>query len=174
MPIIFFNIGWMASYQGVTRLDRITGNFAHIKAHGTGDEQYNFKPLDGYLYGYVPIKWDEETHEPTAINLERLGTNPGAKSIRNLTVVYFSRSKMAQEAYEECRPRKKLGRLAAVRLPGAASNFARRLPGSAICAKRRPAEGEKPPSEPLPAIHLARSAAAEPQVRRAQAPPRWD
>lgn len=90
MPMIFFNIGWMLRYQGVSEADKIEGNHEFIKENQSGHEQFNFMPLDGMLYGYAPTKW--HGLKPEGINLERLGAPKDSEYLDGVTVVYFARN----------------------------------------------------------------------------------
>ncbi len=91
-PMIFFNIGWMINYRGQTEEDRLQGDFKYIQKHGIGDEQCNFLPTDGWLYGYAPVKWNEDTDEPTSINIDRIGANPTDDHLAGADVIFFSRN----------------------------------------------------------------------------------
>lgn len=98
-PMIFFNIGWMINYRGQTEADRLQGDFKYIQKHGTGYEQCNFLPTEGWLYGYAPVKWNEATDEPTSINIDRIGANPVDDYLEGTDVVFFSRNPEDGHAY---------------------------------------------------------------------------
>jgi len=53
--MVFLNIGWMEHYEGLPpeSKDYIEGGGEFVKEKGWGHEIYNFKPLDGYMYGFV-------------------------------------------------------------------------------------------------------------------------
>jgi hypothetical protein len=54
MNIVFFNIGWMESYQGITPDDSTTeGGGKWVDEHTWGHELFNFKEYNGYFYGFV-------------------------------------------------------------------------------------------------------------------------
>lgn len=98
IPMIFFNIGWMVNYQGITENDQITGNFAHIEKNESGDEQYNFLPINGYLYGYVSIP-GMDSEASNTIHLEKIGSAKDAQFLKGVTVIFFSRNPHTKVAY---------------------------------------------------------------------------
>ena len=51
--MVFFHIGWMERYCGLTEGDRILGGGRFVEDEGWGYEIFNFKPYKGHLYGYV-------------------------------------------------------------------------------------------------------------------------
>jgi hypothetical protein len=51
--IIVFHTAWMAKYNG-DRASLSAGGFKFAIEHGYGHEMYNYRNVDGYLYGYVP------------------------------------------------------------------------------------------------------------------------
>ena len=53
--MIFFNGGWMSSYDGIGT-DEIVHGGAYIEKHGFGGEVYNFRNSGGKNYGYVMTK----------------------------------------------------------------------------------------------------------------------
>lgn len=53
--MIFFNGGWMSSYDGIGT-DEIVHGGAYIDKHGFGGEVYNFRNSGGNNYGYVMTK----------------------------------------------------------------------------------------------------------------------
>lgn len=97
MAIIFFNIGWMLQYRGINESDRLESNFKYPRITGTGHEEFIFLPIDGYLYGYVPINWDDQRQG--SIRLERLGGEKGCVSLSGVTVVFFSLRPQNKFAY---------------------------------------------------------------------------
>ncbi|WP_165177652.1 DUF3883 domain-containing protein [Desulfovibrio sp. ZJ369] len=98
-PMIFFNIGWMVNYRGQTEADRLRGDFKYIQKNGTGHEQYNFLPTGGWLFGYAPAKWNEDTDESTRINIDRIGANPADDHLEGTDVIFFSRNPDDGNAY---------------------------------------------------------------------------
>jgi len=75
--MIFFNVGWMDKYDG---LAKIRGGGAYVKKHGFGHERLNFKPYDGFVYGFVQVK--------AGIHIERLGAGKADSSIDDVLVVW--------------------------------------------------------------------------------------
>lgn len=82
-PIIFVNIGWMERYEGISEDDEISGGFGYFREHKFGHEAWNFAPLRGRLYGYVP--------RSQRINLERLGAGSRDAEVGGVTVVWIAR-----------------------------------------------------------------------------------
>lgn len=99
VPMIFFNIGWMIHYRGETDGDSLKGDFKHIQENKIGHEQWNFLPIDGLLYGFVPIKWNRDTHESTNINIDRIGAKPTDEYLKGVDVIFFSRNPEDGNAY---------------------------------------------------------------------------
>lgn len=81
-PMLFCNTGWMRKYQGLTK-DPITGGGAYVQEHGYGHEIFNFKPSNGFLYGFVQTK--------SGIDVERIGAPKNADAIDNVLVVWVAR-----------------------------------------------------------------------------------
>jgi len=53
-PLVFFNIGWMKKYRGLTPTDKITSGGSYVVRHGRGGEVVNFFPHNkGYYLGFV-------------------------------------------------------------------------------------------------------------------------
>ncbi|WP_217355323.1 HNH endonuclease [Aphanizomenon sp. UHCC 0183] len=50
---VFFNIGWMKHYQGITTDDDIEGGGEFIDDNKYGHEIFNFQAFNDYMYGYV-------------------------------------------------------------------------------------------------------------------------
>jgi len=83
--IIFFNIGWMERYQGLKNAnDRITGGGSYVAKKGFGWEIFNYKPFQGYLYGYV-----EGPKFKSRININRLGASQD--SIDHVLVIWTAK-----------------------------------------------------------------------------------
>lgn len=76
-PIVFFNIGWMDKYDGP---GKIQGGGAYVKKHGFGHEILNFKPYNGFMYGFVQVR--------TGIHIERLGAAKEDGSLDDVLVVW--------------------------------------------------------------------------------------
>lgn len=88
--IVFFNIGWMDFYKGLSN-DKIKGGGKHIDKVGWGYELFNFKPFQNHLYGYVQPKIDKKYGNPSTINIEKLGALKRDQSIKNITVIWTAR-----------------------------------------------------------------------------------
>lgn len=95
-PIVFVNIAWMKRYQGENPGDMLhPGNFGYFRSKGSkkldGHEQWNFKPLDGYVYGYAPLQAEK------GVNLRRLGAPAGAEELSGVLVVFMARDSGAKQ-----------------------------------------------------------------------------
>lgn len=77
--MIFFNVAWMHSYQGLQG-DSARGGGKHIEEYGWGGEIFNFKPYRGNVYGYVQPK--------STIKIEKLGALSTDNAISGITVVW--------------------------------------------------------------------------------------
>lgn len=82
-PVLFVNIGWMKRYAG-TRGDRTLGGFGYLKDHAVGHEAWNFAPLRGSMFGYIP--------RSLKVNLRKLGGSTGDTEVHGVTVVWIARS----------------------------------------------------------------------------------
>jgi len=82
-PIVFVNVGWMERYEGISDKDPITGGFGYFRQHAFGHEAWNFAPLRGRVYGYVP--------RSQRINLRKLGARSGESEVNGVTVVWIAR-----------------------------------------------------------------------------------
>jgi hypothetical protein len=78
--LMICRMGWMDSYPGITKIDRIKSTVGYIKEHGWGDEIYNFLRGRDRVFGFVQVKGSN--------NLLRLGGAPGAESVAGVTVVW--------------------------------------------------------------------------------------
>lgn len=83
-PMIFFNVGWMKRYDGITDDDRPQGGGAWVGEHGWDHAMMNFRPVEGWYYGYGETRG--------AVNMERLGRDPSTNSLEGVTVVWVSTS----------------------------------------------------------------------------------
>ncbi|WP_435694247.1 DUF3883 domain-containing protein [Uruburuella suis] len=72
MKVLFCNIGWMEKYQGDSDSDRIKGGGAYVTKNETGFEIYNFKNINGMVYGYVQPPGSGEDYFNAEIKIERL------------------------------------------------------------------------------------------------------
>jgi hypothetical protein len=69
-------------YYDATPGDEASGGGAFIDEQGYGYEVFNFKAVNRSYYGYVEVAG--------GIALERLGAEPGAKSVSNVTAVFVA------------------------------------------------------------------------------------
>lgn len=84
--IVFFNTAWMDFYDGIQGRDlEIHGGGAYVEEHGYGYEIYNFREINGKVYGYAQSGGNN--------HLERLGAKKDADSISNVLVVFTARHK---------------------------------------------------------------------------------
>lgn len=90
-PLVFINIGWMVNYAGPAQNDPTIGNFGHLKTHSIGHEAWNFRPLRGRVYGYIPRN--------ARIQLERLGSPRAAPSVEGVTAVWIARNPRNRRTY---------------------------------------------------------------------------
>jgi hypothetical protein len=88
--IVLINVGWMVRYRGLTN-DPTLGGFGWLKAHDYGHEAWNFLPVRGRLYGYVP--------RSAQIRLTRLGAGSRDEKIAGVTVVWIARSPRTGETF---------------------------------------------------------------------------
>jgi hypothetical protein len=85
-PMIFLNVSWMGTYQGLSH-DTISGGFGYVARHGYGSEIFNFKSYKGNNYGFVRAPHN-------SIRLEKLGAAKGAPAVRGVLVVWVARSRI--------------------------------------------------------------------------------
>jgi hypothetical protein len=83
-PLLFVNVGWMIDYGGVSKDDPTLGGHGYLKNNALGHESWNFAPLRGNVFGYVPGS--------ARINLKNLGGDSSTDSCSNVTVVWLARS----------------------------------------------------------------------------------
>lgn len=83
-PIVFVNIGWMVKYNGVSSNDPTLGGHGYLKNNKLGHESWNFAPLRGHVYGYVPGS--------ASFNLKKLGATSSVDHVDNVTVVWIARN----------------------------------------------------------------------------------
>ena len=81
MALVFFNIGWMRHYRGLTSSDEIDNGGRYVKDNKTGGEVKNFLPRGNWYYGYVQPPGPRER-----INLERLGAASGVEYLDGVTI----------------------------------------------------------------------------------------
>ena len=91
-PMVFFRVGWMDRYRGITTNDKITGGGAYIKEHGYGHEILNYKPFQGNLYGWVMPGRSQATGDLAKVNLKRISATKSEESLSPVIVVWVSTS----------------------------------------------------------------------------------
>jgi hypothetical protein len=85
-PMIYFNIGWMAGYAGVTSADLTKGAHGYLKEHAHGAEAFNFRPTAaGTVQGYRPPGTRQRA------GIEALGVPPGATTATGVLVVWLAK-----------------------------------------------------------------------------------
>jgi hypothetical protein len=82
--MVFFNVGWMKKYQGITGDDAIQGGGKYVSKNKFGHEIYNFADHNGRYYGYV------QPSPGNTINIDRLGAHPSDEWIDDVLVVWVS------------------------------------------------------------------------------------
>lgn len=92
--VLFLHTGWATRYDGT---DAPSGGHAYLK-QAVGVEAENFKPIDGWCYGYAPVSRTSEGRKldviPEAnrtIKIEKLGASPCAGEIPGITIVWTAR-----------------------------------------------------------------------------------
>lgn len=79
--MVFLNITWMERYEGLKGDDKqVSGGGSYVDKYGYGHEIYNFKNINGKLYGYAQPRGSN--------NLERMGANPTDDSIDNTLIIF--------------------------------------------------------------------------------------
>ena len=99
--MVFFRVGWMDKYRGVTTKDTISGGGAYVETHGFGFEVFNYKPFNGNVYGWVmpgrpggaaKLSTEFSDNAFANINLPRIGDSDSDKSISDVIVVWVATS----------------------------------------------------------------------------------
>nr|WP_321524836.1 DUF3883 domain-containing protein [uncultured Cohaesibacter sp.] len=82
--LLYINVAWMTYYMGPNG-DKAEGNFGYMKENpgAVVHESWNFKPINGKVYGYVP--------RSARIDIANLGATLEDQLIENVTVVWISR-----------------------------------------------------------------------------------
>jgi hypothetical protein len=86
--IIFFNIGWMKYYKGITDEDKIKGGGNFIDENDYGFEIFNFLPFNGQIYGYAQPGGEGTERK---INIDRLG-GANRDSVDDVLSVWVSKN----------------------------------------------------------------------------------
>jgi Arc/MetJ-type ribon-helix-helix transcriptional regulator len=91
---VFLHTGWTARYDGSEAPE---GGHAYLK-QAVGVEADNFKPVDGWCYGYAPVSRTSEGREfadiPKAnrtLRIEKLGASKNDQEVDHVTVVWTAR-----------------------------------------------------------------------------------
>ena len=89
MPITVFRVCRMKYYNGRNG-DECIGGGEYIAQHGFGGEIFNFRPFEGYMFGYVqpPGRGDYNARK---IQIEKLGAARKVSFIDGVTVVWVAR-----------------------------------------------------------------------------------
>lgn len=86
--VIFFNIGWMNYYQGITDKDSLEKGGKFPNKNGYGYEIFNFLPFNGRMYGYVQ-PGGKDDYFSRSINIDNLGA-PKQNSVDNILSVWLA------------------------------------------------------------------------------------
>jgi len=81
--LVYINHAWMTHYRG-PKGDKAEGNFGFLKTNDIAHESWNFEPIRGKVYGYVP--------RSAEIKISRLGAQRGDAAIDGVTVVWIARN----------------------------------------------------------------------------------
>ncbi|HYT43330.1 MAG TPA: hypothetical protein VEP90_13415, partial [Methylomirabilota bacterium] len=83
--VIFFRVGWMKRYQGISTGDKLEGGAKHLVENKWGHELFNFKEYNGYFYGYVP----PANKRSRSIKLERINSDfKNAEVLHNVLIIW--------------------------------------------------------------------------------------
>jgi hypothetical protein len=92
--VVFLHVGWTDSYDGTEAPE---GGQGYLK-NAIGVEAENFKPCDGWCYGYAPVARTGEARGmkpiPVAgrtLNISKLGARPDGNEVDGVTVVWTAR-----------------------------------------------------------------------------------
>lgn len=85
-PMIFLNTAWMERYEGLSGNDKkIHGGGSYVEKYGYGGEIFNFKKIEGKVYGYA---------QPGGLNnLRRLGSGEDDHFIDNVLIIFTAAHK---------------------------------------------------------------------------------
>jgi hypothetical protein len=91
---VFLHTGWTSPYDGSEAPE---GGHAYLK-RSVGVEAENFKPVDGWCYGYAPVSRTSEGRAEIGIpkasrtlNISKLGASMFADDIHGVTIVWTAR-----------------------------------------------------------------------------------
>ncbi|MDR3367174.1 MAG: DUF3883 domain-containing protein [Prevotellaceae bacterium] len=82
--IVFFRVGWMDFYQGLSKTDAIINGGKFVRVKGYGHEIFNFEDFRGNVYGYV------QPSGHGTIKIEKLGASKADECISGITVVWIA------------------------------------------------------------------------------------
>jgi 5-methylcytosine-specific restriction protein A len=92
--VIFLHTGWAEQYDGT---EAPIGGHAYLK-NAIGVEAENFKPIDGWCYGYAPVGRAGESRGARPIpkgsrtlNIRKLGARPNDDFVEGIAVVWTAR-----------------------------------------------------------------------------------
>lgn len=85
-PMIFLNTAWMERYEGLSGNDKeIHGGGSYVEEYGYGHEIFNFKKIEGKVYGYA---------QPGGFNnLQRLGASEDDDYMDDVLVIFTATHK---------------------------------------------------------------------------------
>ena len=85
-PMVFLNTAWMERYEGLKGNDKeIHGGGSYVNKNGYGYEIFNFKKIEGKVYGYAQSRGVN--------NLQRLGANKEDEFIEDVLVIFTATHK---------------------------------------------------------------------------------
>lgn len=91
---VFLHTGWTSRYDGTEAPE---GGHAYLKK-SIGVEAENFKPVDGWCYGYAPVSRTSEGRSAPGIpkanrtlNIEKLGATSHEYELGGITVIWTAR-----------------------------------------------------------------------------------
>ena len=91
---VFLHTGWTSRYDGTEAPE---GGHAYLR-NAVGVEAENFKPIDGWCYGYAPVSRTREGRHAVSIpkghrtlNIDKLGATRRDTEIDDVTVIWTAR-----------------------------------------------------------------------------------
>jgi|GEM_PF-449038 len=84
--IIALRVAWMNNYEGTNKDDIPTGAGSFVTENKDGGEAYNFKNINGRLYGYARNQKDRN------YKIEHMGANKDDDSIDKVTIIFISKN----------------------------------------------------------------------------------
>jgi len=88
--MIFLNIGWMKSYNGLNHGDMITSGGKYVDQNKSGGEVCNYREFKGWNYGYVQPTSGRGSYAST-IHIERISKLVNEDKLDNVLVVWFAK-----------------------------------------------------------------------------------